>query len=327
MAQNAEAAVGDARAQFGDRGMEAARIGDGEHDARPRRRGERALGARHVEGEGLFDQDVPLRRRGALDLRPVPAVRRRKDDGVDRRIGENRVEIVRERNAALGAERLGGGAGAGMAGGEADQRALALHRIDERPTPPADADDRGPDHFVFPLAESPSPHWGPRAISDRAGLGPSPRMRGEGEYGRGGAYNPLFPGRLFLDPAQGEVIAEDAEAGDGALADPRDLRSAAAPRRVRDVDLDRRTAHLGDRRIERRIAGRIARRVEDDGIDAALVRLVYAIDDLAFDVRVKNLDLEAEFGGVAADALVVFRQGHLAEDLGLNLAAHVHAGA
>ena len=48
----------------------------------------------------------------------------------------------------LGAERLGRGAGAGMAGGEADRAAVALDRIDERPAPAADADDRGADHFL-----------------------------------------------------------------------------------------------------------------------------------------------------------------------------------
>ena len=41
----------------------------------------------------------------------------------------------------------------------------------------------------------------------------------------------------------------------------------------------------------------------------------------------ENLDVEAEFGGVAANALIVFRQGHGPEDFGLHLAAHVHAGA
>jgi hypothetical protein len=46
MAQDAEPPVGNARLDFGDRRMEAARISDCEHDPRPRRRVERALSAR-----------------------------------------------------------------------------------------------------------------------------------------------------------------------------------------------------------------------------------------------------------------------------------------
>src|SRR6202035_1409055 len=41
----------------------------------------------------------------------------------------------------------------------------------------------------------------------------------------------------------------------------------------------------------------------------------------------EDLDLEAEFGGIAADAFVVFRQCHRAEDLGLHLSPHIHSGA
>jgi hypothetical protein len=42
---------------------------------------------------------------------------------------------------------------------------------------------------------------------------------------------------------------------------------------------------------------------------------------------VKNLDFETEFGSIAADPLVIFRQRHWPEYLGLDLAAHIHAGA
>jgi hypothetical protein len=39
----------------------------------------------------------------------------------------------------------------------------------------------------------------------------------------------------------------------------------------------------------------------------------------------KNLDLEAEFRGLAAYPLVIFGQRHRPENLGLDLAAHIHA--
>src|SRR5436190_21399987 len=47
-------------------------------------------------------------------------VRRREDDGIDLRIGEDLVETVAKRNALPGAERLGLGARPGMPGGEAE---------------------------------------------------------------------------------------------------------------------------------------------------------------------------------------------------------------
>ena len=151
MAQDAEPPVGDARLQFGDRRMEAARIGNRQHDPRPHRGVERALGAGNIERERLFDEDGLARRGGALDLWPVLAVRCCKDDGIDRRVGEERIKIVRQRNAVLSAKALGGCARAGVAGGETDCGALALHGIDQHPSPPPDTNNRGMDHFDFLL--------------------------------------------------------------------------------------------------------------------------------------------------------------------------------
>jgi hypothetical protein len=101
MAQEAEPPVGDARLQFGDRRMKAARIGDGEHDPRPRRRVERVLGAGNIERERLFHEDGLARRRGKLDLRPVLAVRCCKDYGINCRIGEERIKIVRQHRCCV----------------------------------------------------------------------------------------------------------------------------------------------------------------------------------------------------------------------------------
>ena len=39
----------------------------------------------------------------------------------------------------------------------------------------------------------------------------------------------------------------------------------------------------------------------------------------------KDLDIDAELRGITADPLVIFGQGHRSENLGLDLAAHVHA--
>ena len=84
---------------------------------------------------------------GALDLRAVLAVRRREHDRVDFWVSKNTIEIVAPGDAVLGAKRLGGGAGAAVAGGKAELGALALDGADQGAAPAAEPDDRGADHF------------------------------------------------------------------------------------------------------------------------------------------------------------------------------------
>ena len=149
MAQDAEPPVGDAPLQFRDRRMDAPRIGDGEHDPRSRRGVQCALGAGNIERKRLFHEDGLAHRSSALDLRPVLAVRCCKHEGIDRRVGEERIKIVRQGNAVLSAKALGGSARAGVASSKTDCRALALHSIDQHPSPPPDADDSCTDHFDY----------------------------------------------------------------------------------------------------------------------------------------------------------------------------------
>ena len=78
---------------------------------------------------------------GALDQWAVLAVRRCKDDGIDRRIGEERIKIIRQHDPVLSAKALGSGARAGVAGSEADCAALALHGIEQRAAPAAEPDN------------------------------------------------------------------------------------------------------------------------------------------------------------------------------------------
>src|SRR5205085_3607113 len=98
----------------------------------------------------------------------------------------------------------------------------------------------------------------------------------------------LLRRQQILDAAQGEGVAGDAEAGDDALADGGGLRGRAAADRVRDMDLDRRKAHLRDRRDQGRVSAAEGGRVEDRGIDPAVVRLIQLVDDLALDVGMEN---------------------------------------
>ena len=150
MRDRAEPSVVDAALQLPHVRMKAARIGDPEHDPGPRHGVERPRRASPVEGERLFHEDVLAGGGGALDLRPVLAVRRREHDRVDLRIGEDLVETVGELQAVLGAERLGIGAGAVVSGGEAEFVALALHRADQRSAPPSYSDHRRTDHAPLP---------------------------------------------------------------------------------------------------------------------------------------------------------------------------------
>src|ERR1700759_4195769 len=131
MTDGAETAVVYPRLQLDHRRMKPSRIGNTPHQPAARSRGDRGLRSFYIEGERLFHEDVLAGRGGALDLGAVLAVRRRKHDRIDCRVGEDFLEVVFERDSVLGAERFGRSTGAGMPGREADRGALALHRIDE----------------------------------------------------------------------------------------------------------------------------------------------------------------------------------------------------
>src|SRR4029077_12254641 len=92
------------------------------------------------------------------------------------------------------------------------------------------------------------------------------------------------------------------------------------------MNFDGRELDLRQRSDQRRIAAAKSRRVEDRRVKALVVRGVDLVDGLAFDIRMKNLDVETELGGIAANSLIVFGQGHRPENFELNLAAHVHSG-
>ena len=67
--------------------------------------------------------------------------------------------------------------------------------------------------------------------------------------------------------------------------------------------------------------------VKNRGIKTLVVDGVDFVNDLTLNVRVEDLYVDAEFRGIATDALVVFRQGHRTEYLELDLAPHIHPGA
>jgi hypothetical protein len=116
----------------------------------------------------------------------------------------------------------------------------------------------------------------------------------------------LFRRRHVADAAERQCIPGNTESCHNALAHGGGLRRWPASDRVRDVHFDGRELHLRDGRYECRIARAERRRVEDRRIEALVVRSVEPVDNLAFDVRVKDLDLDAELLGIAANALVVF---------------------
>jgi hypothetical protein len=92
------------------------------------------------------------------------------------------------------------------------------------------------------------------------------------------------------------------------------------------MDLDRRIADVADGGDQGRIAAGVTGGIDDGPGNALVVRREQAVDDLAFDVGMEDLDLDVELLCIGANSGIVFRQGHRAEDLDLRLAAHVHAG-
>src|SRR6516162_8539720 len=91
------------------------------------------------------------------------------------------------------------------------------------------------------------------------------------------------------------------------------------------MDLDGREPHLADRGDQCRITRPEPRRVEQRRVEPLVVGFIQLVDHLALDVRMKDLDLEAQLCGITANALVVFGQCHGPKDLDLDLPAHVHA--
>ena len=61
-------------------------------------------------------------------------------------------------------------------------------------------------------------------------------------------------------------------------------------------------------------------------VEALVVGLVQAVDNLTLDVRVEDFDRDIQLTRVLEDVLVVLVQRHGAENLGLRFAAHIHAG-
>ena len=127
--------------------MKSPRERDAQHDPGSRDGIERRFGARNVERERLFHQDVLAGGCGLLDLRAVLTMRRRKDDRIDRRVGKDLVETLLQRDPVFAAKRLGRSAGAVIAGGKTDRAALSLDGIDEGSAPAADAHNGRADHF------------------------------------------------------------------------------------------------------------------------------------------------------------------------------------
>ena len=102
--------------------------------------------------ERLLAEDVLARARGGDHLLGVQGVRCRQDDGVDRRVGEQRLVAVDQVETLRLGERVRLlGAGAGRGGREADQAALPLDGLDQRLAPPAQPDNPGVDHPSQPV--------------------------------------------------------------------------------------------------------------------------------------------------------------------------------
>ena len=105
------------------------------------------------EGEGLLHEHRLARGGGAPDLLRMQAVRRGEHDCIDRRITQDRVQIVGPMQTMLATEISHRRRGAGMRLGEA--KCLAVPRgLDEIPAPPAEANDGRAYHSANSIAVS-----------------------------------------------------------------------------------------------------------------------------------------------------------------------------
>jgi hypothetical protein len=91
------------------------------------------------------------------------------------------------------------------------------------------------------------------------------------------------------------------------------------------VHLNDREPDLADRRGQWTRGAHIASRIDQRGVDVAIVRVVQGVDHLTLDVRLAELHVDAQVGRVAPDRGVQLLERHRAKDLHVHLAAHVHA--
>ena len=90
------------------------------------------------------------------------------------------------------------------------------------------------------------------------------------------------------------------------------------------MDLDDREAHLGNGAGQRPLARGVAGGVDHGRIHVPVVGIVERVRDLALNVGVKYLHVDAQAAGVAADLLADLVQSGRAKNLDLDLAPHVH---
>ena len=148
----AEVAGADPLAQLGHLRMEAAVVAEAERDAGLRRRGDGLLARPPCVSANGFSQKTCLpAARAAITCAGVQRVRRRQHDGVDVRVGEQRLVAVGEPSASAPRRTpvTSGGHRARGARHEADHVARALHRLDERLAPPAEAHHGCADHVYL----------------------------------------------------------------------------------------------------------------------------------------------------------------------------------
>src|SRR5581483_3092913 len=155
---------------------------------------DRGLGVGARERERLLAEDVLAGVRGGDHLRRVLRVRRREDDGVDLRVGEQllvasgQAEALRLRELLhLRPHR------SRRAGDEADRVARALDGLDQRLAPPAEADDRCVHHGLASSAPEPYP-------ATAAGAAAGTSIWSAGSAARTGRSSPSSSRRTMFAP-------------------------------------------------------------------------------------------------------------------------------
>ena len=143
----------DPLAQLRHLRVEAAVVAEPERDARSSRRRDRGLGVGLGQRERLLAEDVLAGSGGGDDLRRVQRVRRREHDRVDLRIVGRASNDSASRRPCSSANVRASGDDVRVAPATKRIASLPDCRFDERLAPPAEPDDRGPDHQLVRIRE------------------------------------------------------------------------------------------------------------------------------------------------------------------------------
>ena len=150
MQDGAEFAGTDHLAQLGHLGMNAAIVAERQRNAGLGHSGDGFFRFAFCQRERLFAVDVLFRRGRGDHLRAMHGMRRGKHDGIDLRIGQQRVVIPLQPKTVFFGKGLDLRRDGACRTGDETDRVAVFGRFNERLAPPAEPNDGGIDHLLLP---------------------------------------------------------------------------------------------------------------------------------------------------------------------------------